>query len=88
MASTFTGFKLQGDLGKFGKTEISDIEGYAELPDGKVVKFEYWISRLKAQLYLFLLLMYIMQGSFRFWVGKYAFVGWRSNPNRDLSKKK
>jgi len=36
MASTFTGFKLQGDLGKFGKTEISDIEGYAELPDGKV----------------------------------------------------
>ena len=36
MASTFTGYKLQGDLGKFGKTEISDIEGYAELPDGKV----------------------------------------------------
>ena len=37
MAHTFTGFKLQGDLGKFGKTEISDIEGYAELPDGKVI---------------------------------------------------
>ena len=37
MANTFTGYKLQGDLGKFGKTEISDIEGYAELPDGKVI---------------------------------------------------
>lgn len=36
MANTFTGYKLQGDLGKFGKTSISDIEGYAELPDGKV----------------------------------------------------
>lgn len=36
MANTFTGLKLQGQLGKFGKTEISDIEGYVELPDGKV----------------------------------------------------
>jgi len=25
MAKTFTGLKLQGDLGKFGKFEISDI---------------------------------------------------------------
>ena len=37
MASTFTGLKLQGQLGKFGKNEISDIEGYVELPDGKVL---------------------------------------------------
>ncbi|KAK3107710.1 hypothetical protein FSP39_020546 [Pinctada imbricata] len=37
MADTFTGLKLQGELGKFGKTEISDIEGYVELPDGKVL---------------------------------------------------
>lgn len=37
MASTFTGLKLQGHLGKFGKKEISDIEGYVELPDGKVL---------------------------------------------------
>ena len=37
MAETFTGLKLQGDLGKFGKVEISDIAGYAELPDGKVL---------------------------------------------------
>eukprot|EP01029_Cantina_marsupialis_P010013 TRINITY_DN2297_c1_g1_i1.p1 TRINITY_DN2297_c1_g1~~TRINITY_DN2297_c1_g1_i1.p1 ORF type:complete len:1707 (+),score=573.01 TRINITY_DN2297_c1_g1_i1:171-5291(+) len=37
MASTFTGLKLQGDIGKFGKVELSDIVGYAELPDGKVL---------------------------------------------------
>lgn len=37
MAKTFTGLKLQGDLGKFGQVELSDIAGYAELPDGKVL---------------------------------------------------
>ncbi|XP_057211014.1 cilia- and flagella-associated protein 44 [Triplophysa rosa] len=37
MASTFTGLKLQGLLGRFGKTTVTDIEGYVELPDGKVV---------------------------------------------------
>ena len=37
MARTFTGLKLEGSLGKFGKTEISDIDGYVELPDGKVI---------------------------------------------------
>ena len=36
MASTFTGLKLQGDIGKFGRAEISDIWGCSELPDGKV----------------------------------------------------
>ena len=36
MARTFTGLKLEGSLGKFGKTEISDIGAYVELPDGKV----------------------------------------------------
>lgn len=36
MAFTFTGLKLQGSLGRFGKTSTSDIEGYIELPDGKV----------------------------------------------------
>jgi KipI family sensor histidine kinase inhibitor len=46
MASTFTGYKLQGDLGKFGKTEISDIEGYAELPDGKVLSCSEWGNML------------------------------------------
>ena len=29
MATTFTGLKLQGYLGKFGRTELSDISGIA-----------------------------------------------------------
>mmetsp|Transcript_19157 Transcript_19157/g.44611 ORF Transcript_19157/g.44611 Transcript_19157/m.44611 type:complete len:1781 (+) Transcript_19157:58-5400(+) len=37
MATTFTGLKLQGDLGKFGASELSDVTGFVELPDGKVV---------------------------------------------------
>ena len=37
MATTFTGLKLQGQLGKFGRIEISDISAYVELPDGKVL---------------------------------------------------
>ncbi|KAL9643286.1 hypothetical protein ABK040_014742 [Willaertia magna] len=37
MAKTFTGLKLKGQIGKFGKVDISDIPGYAELPDGKVL---------------------------------------------------
>lgn len=36
MASTFTGLKLQGQIGRFGKTPATDIEGYVEFPDGKV----------------------------------------------------
>ena len=27
MANTFTGLKLQGQIGKFGAKELSDIEG-------------------------------------------------------------
>lgn len=37
MASTFTGLKLQGDIGKFGKVELSDIEAFAILPDAKAL---------------------------------------------------
>lgn len=37
MAQTFTGLKLQGELGKFGKSELTDISGFLELPDGKVL---------------------------------------------------
>lgn len=37
VASTFTGLKLQGTIGKFGNTELSDVCGFAELPDGKVL---------------------------------------------------
>ncbi|KAM5335444.1 cilia- and flagella-associated protein 44 isoform 2-T2 [Glossophaga mutica] len=40
MAQTFTGLKLQGSLGRFGKTTTTDIEGYMELPDGKIWDFE------------------------------------------------
>lgn len=36
MARTFTGLKLQGSIGKFGNEELSDVSGYADLPDGKV----------------------------------------------------
>lgn len=36
MASTFTGLKLEGLIGHFGKTAATDIEGYIDLPDGKV----------------------------------------------------
>jgi len=37
MASTFTGLKLQGAIGKFGKIDLSDIDTFVEMPDGKVV---------------------------------------------------
>ena len=42
MAQTFTGLKLQGAIGKFGQVELSDISGYAELPDGKVLSGSDW----------------------------------------------
>ncbi|KAH9499273.1 hypothetical protein Btru_003581 [Bulinus truncatus] len=42
MAHTFTGLKLKGDLGRFGRTELSDIEGYVEMPDGKVLSGTEW----------------------------------------------
>lgn len=37
MASTFTGLKLQGQLGKFGNVELTDVVGFVEMPDGKVL---------------------------------------------------
>ncbi|XP_031468919.1 cilia- and flagella-associated protein 44 isoform X1 [Phasianus colchicus] len=42
MAYTFTGLKLQGALGRFGKTAVTDITGYVELPDGKVISGAEW----------------------------------------------
>ncbi|XP_051907853.1 cilia- and flagella-associated protein 44-like [Hippocampus zosterae] len=42
MASTFTGLKLEGLIGHFGKTAATDIEGYIELPDGKVLSGSNW----------------------------------------------
>ncbi|XP_062841766.1 cilia- and flagella-associated protein 44 isoform X2 [Trichomycterus rosablanca] len=46
MENTFTGLKLQGILGRFGKTALTDIEGYVELPDGKVVSGSEWGNML------------------------------------------
>jgi hypothetical protein len=37
MAQTFTGLKLQGELGKFGQIDLSDISAFVEFPDGKVL---------------------------------------------------
>ena len=37
MAKTFTGLKLQGDIGKFGKFDLSDVSAFAECEDGKVL---------------------------------------------------
>jgi hypothetical protein len=37
LAATFTGLKLQGYIGKFGKAELSDIGAFTELSDGRVV---------------------------------------------------
>ena len=37
MASTFTGLKLQGAIGKFGRVDLSDVSAFDELPDGKVL---------------------------------------------------
>ena len=37
MASTFTGLKLQGTVGKFGRVEISDVGGFVTFPDGKIL---------------------------------------------------
>jgi WD40 repeat protein len=37
ISSTFTGLKLQGQIGKFGSTELTDIESFVHLADGKVL---------------------------------------------------
>ena len=34
--------KVHSPSGKFGRTELSDISGYVELPDGKVVSGSEW----------------------------------------------
>lgn len=41
MASTFTGLKLQGQIGKFGAKEISDIEGQQKY----IVKLELHVGQ-------------------------------------------
>ena len=46
MAWTFTGLKLKGELGRFGKTALGDIDGYIQLPDGKVLSGSDWGNML------------------------------------------
>ena len=46
MAWTFTGLKLKGDIGRFGKTSLSDIEGFIQLPDGRVLSGSDWGNML------------------------------------------
>ncbi|XP_066592907.1 cilia- and flagella-associated protein 44 [Prorops nasuta] len=42
MPYTFTGLKLQGELGKFGKTDICDVIGICPMPHDKVVSGCEW----------------------------------------------
>lgn len=42
MSKTFTGLKLQGLIGRFGKTEICDIYGICPMPDEKVISGSEW----------------------------------------------
>lgn len=42
MSSTFTGLKLQGLIGRFGKTEICDIYGICAMPDEKIISGCEW----------------------------------------------
>ncbi|XP_052756190.1 cilia- and flagella-associated protein 44 [Galleria mellonella] len=42
MAETFTGLKLKGELGRFGKTEICDVLGVYPMPDEKVLSGCEW----------------------------------------------
>lgn len=42
MSKTFTGLKLQGLIGRFGKTEICDIYGVCPMPDEKVLSGSEW----------------------------------------------
>ncbi|CCI49176.1 unnamed protein product [Albugo candida] len=37
MATTFTGLKLQGELGKFGKSELTDVEAFCVLPNQTIL---------------------------------------------------
>ncbi|KAK9870280.1 hypothetical protein WA026_006367 [Henosepilachna vigintioctopunctata] len=42
MCNTFTGLKLKGEVGRFGKTEYTDIIGVVPMPDEKVISGCKW----------------------------------------------
>ncbi|GLH13924.1 WD repeat-containing protein 52 [Gryllus bimaculatus] len=46
LAKTFTGLKLMGKIGRFGKTEMCDIIGFIALPDEQVVSGCEWGNML------------------------------------------
>lgn len=46
MANTFTGLKLKGDLGRFGKTDFSDIYAMYMLPDENIISGCDWGNML------------------------------------------
>lgn len=46
MANTFTGLKLKGDLGRFGKTDFSDISAMYMLSDENVISGSDWGNML------------------------------------------
>ncbi|XP_054742319.1 cilia- and flagella-associated protein 44 [Anastrepha obliqua] len=46
MANTFTGLKLKGELGRFGKTDFSDIYAIYMLPDENVISGCEWGNML------------------------------------------
>lgn len=57
MALTFTGLKLKGELGRFGKTEICDVLGIYPMPDEKVRLLTR--TKLQKKYYLILLIVSI-----------------------------
>lgn len=45
MCNTFTGLKLKGEVGRFGKTEYTDIVGVIPMPDEKVTfKMKHFVT--------------------------------------------
>lgn len=81
LADTFTGLKLQGSIGKFGKAELCDISAFIELPDGKVVS-----GTSNGSLLLwednFIKCRYVRKGGLSCHGGEVTYVGLDKNENR------
>lgn len=81
LANTFTGLKLQGSIGKFGKAELCDISAFVELPDGKVVS-----GTSNGSLLLwednFIKCRYVRKGGLPCHSGEVTYVGLDKDENR------
>ena len=81
LADTFTGLKLQGSIGKFGKAELCDISAFVELPDGKVVS-----GTSNGSLLLweenFIKCRYVRKGGMSCHSGEVTYVGLDKDENR------